>query len=120
MASSSVGTPQRRGAFTFPDVEVAEGEGATAHISLLREASEPSPMDFAIATQPQDPDPAISEAGASGVTALSNAIAEAVKQRTAAQATIADLNGQLCAARAELAVQHVAQDFAVKFAALEA
>ena len=77
-------------------------------------------MDFAIATQPQDPDPAISEAGASGVTALSNAIAEAVKQLTAAQATIADLNGQLCAARAELAVQHVAEDLAEKLAALEA
>ena len=60
MASSSVGTPQRRGAFTFPHVEVAEGEGATAHISLLREASEPSPMDFAIATPPQDPNPATS------------------------------------------------------------
>ena len=77
-------------------------------------------MDFAISTTPRDPGPAISEAGWSGVTALGNAFAETVKQLTAAPATIADLNGQLCAARAELAVQHVAQDLAVKLAALEA
>ena len=89
MASSSVGTPQRHGAFTFADVEVAESEGATAHISLLHEASEPSPMDFAIATPPQDPDPAFSEAAGSGVAALSDAFAETVKQLTAAQALAA-------------------------------